>query len=394
MSKVNNNRIFFEVIKTIVFILFIFSITEVVGQNKSRKDMLKNLFLDELYKNPDKAITTANELLKISNDGIDDKIKAYKLISDGYSAKRDYQKALDYLMKSNDLLYLSKNKLLKISVSTRAGILYHQLKIYDKAIQSLDQAEQYILEYPKKDSTYSYLGRNYIVRGFIYKEKLNPDIAIEFFDKGIVELTKVYANSEKPGISIAKYNKGNCYILLFEYDKAIDNFQESFDYADSVNAKSLKAFALKGLAKVKYIQGNYNQAIILLQQAQSFSVNINDLILNKEIYEGLSENYLALRQWNLFQKYNSLLSATKVLINSSERKSIESSLVNKKAEIKSDLSKEIPRFYAIIVFFFGLIVLSIIVFLFFRKKSIRSINALNIDISNLQNEKLSDKVNK
>lgn len=394
MSKVNNNRIFFEVIKTIVFILFIFSITEVVGQNKSRKDMLKNLFLDELYKNPDKAITTANALLKISNDGIDDKIKAYKLISDGYSAKRDYQKALDYLMKSNDLLYLSKNKLLKISVSTRAGILYHQLKIYDKAIQSLDQAEQYILEYPKKDSTYSYLGRNYIVRGFIYKEKLNPDIAIEFFDKGIVELTKVYANSEKPGISIAKYNKGNCYILLFEYDKAIDNFQESFDYADSVNAKSLKAFALKGLAKVKYIQGNYNQAIILLQQAQSFSVNINDLILNKEIYEGLSENYLALRQWNLFQKYNSLLSATKVLINSSERKSIESSLVNKKAEIKSDLSKEIPRFYAIIVFFFVLIVLSIIVFLFFRKKSIRSINALNIDISNLQNEKLSDKVNK
>lgn len=394
MSKVNNNRIFFEGIKTIVFILFIFSITEVVGQNKSRKDMLKNLFLDELYKNPDKAITTANELLKISNDGIDDKIKAYKLISDGYSAKRDYQKALDYLMKSNDLLYLSKNKLLKISVSTRAGILYHQLKIYDKAIQSLDQAEQYILEYPKKDSTYSYLGRNYIVRGFIYKEKLNPDIAIEFFDKGIVELTKVYANSEKPGISIAKYNKGNCYILLFEYDKAIDNFQESFDYADSINAESLKAFALKGLAKVKYIQGNYNQAIILLQQAQSFSVNINDLILNKEIYEGLSENYLALRQWNLFQKYNALLSATKVLINSSERKSIESSLVNKKAEIKSDLSKEIPRFYAIIVLFFALIVLSVIVFLFFRKKSIRSINALNIDISNLQNEKLSDKVNK
>ena len=394
MSKVNNNRIFFEGIKTIVFILFIFSITEVVGQNKSRKDMLKNLFLDELYKNPDKAITTANELLKISNDGIDDKIKAYKLISDGYSAKRDYQKALDYLMKSNDLLYLSKNKLLKISVSTRAGILYHQLKIYDKAIQSLDQAEQYILEYPKKDSTYSYLGRNYIVRGFIYKEKLNPDIAIEFFDKGIVELTKVYANSEKPGISIAKYNKGNCYILLFEYDKAITNFQESFKYAESINAESLKAFALKGLAKVYYIQGNHNEAIKLLKQAKLFSANINDLILNKEIYEGLSENYLALRQWNLFQKYNALLSATKVLINSSERKSIESSLVNKKAEIKSDLSKEIPRFYAIIVFFFVLIVLSIIVFLFFRKKSIRSINALNIDISNLQNEKLSDKVNK
>ena len=145
---------------------------------------------------------------------------------------------------------------------------------------------------------------------------------------------------------------------------------------------------------VYYIQGNHNEAITLLKQAKLFSANINDLILNKEIYEGLSENYLALKQWDLFEKNKNLLSATESLINGSERKSLESSLVNKKAEIKSDLSKEIPRFYAIIVFFFALIVLSVIVFLYFRKKSIRSINALNIDISNLQNEKLSDKVNK
>ena len=394
MSKVNNNRIFFEGIKTIVFILFIFSITEVVGQNKSRKDELMKLFSVELYKNPDKAITTANELIKISNDDVDDKIIAYKLISDGYSAKRDYEKSLNYLMKSNELLYLSKNKLLKISITNKAGILYHQLKIYDKAIQSLDQAEQFILEYPIKDSVFSHLGKNYIVRGFIYKEKLNPDIAIEFFDKGVVELEKLPANTENPSISIAKYNKGNCYILLFEYDKAITNFQESFKYAESINAESLKAFALKGLAKVYYIQGNHNEAITLLKQAKLFSANINDLILNKEIYEGLSENYLALKQWDLFEKNKNLLSSTQALINDSERKSIESSLVNKRAEIKSDLSKEIPRFYAIIVLFFVLIVLSVIVFLFFRKKSIRSINALNIDISNLQNEKLSDKVNK
>lgn len=390
MKTVNKILGSLKIINFAFIILLNLSITQVVGQSKSSKDELVKLFSEELYKNPDKAIRTAREFLKKSNNNIDDKIKAYKLISDGYSAKRDYEKSLDYLMKSNELLPLSKNNLLKISITNKTGILYHQLKIYDKAIQSLDQTEQYISEYPKKDSIYSPLGKNHIVRGFIYKEKLNPDIAIEFFDKGIAELKKVNSISEYPGISIAKYNKGNCYILLFEYDKALINFQEAIDYAEKVNAVSLKSFALKGQAKVFNIQGNFNKSIELLNEAKLFSVNINDLILNKEIYEGLAENYLALNEWNSFEENKNLLSSTQELIKESERKSIETSLVNKKAEIKSNFKKEIPKFYGIIILLFCIIILSFFIFLYFKKKLIRKINDLNFVISNLQNEKFSD----
>lgn len=390
MKKVKNNFAGFCDFKIVFVILFILVVAQSFGQNKPSKDELLKLFSVELYKNPDKAIKIATELLKKSNDNVDEKIKAYKLISDGYSAKRDYEKALEYLMKSNDLLYLSQNKLLKISISNKTGILYHQLKIYDKAIQSLDIAEQFILEYPKKDSIYSHLGKNYIVRGFIYKEKLNPDIAIEFFDKGVDELKKVKSTSENPGISIAKYNKGNCYILLFEYDKAINNFQESLYYAETVKAESLKAFALKGLAKVFYIQENYNEAIKLLNQSKLVSANINDLILNKEIYEGLSENYLELNQWDLFEENKRLLSTTQDLINESERNSIESTLVNKKVEMKTDFSNEVDQLYVIIILLFILIIISIVVFLFVRQKTLKELDELKMEISNLQNEKLSD----
>ena len=241
-----------------------------------------------------------------------------------------------------------------------------------------------------KDSVFAHLGKNFIVRGFIYKEKLNPDIAIEFFDKGIEELKKANSILEYPGISIAKYNKGNCYILLFEYEKALINFQEAIAYAEMINAESLKSFALKGQAKVYFMQGNYYKSIELLNKAKLFSVNINDLILNKEIYEGLAENYLAINEWNLFEENKNLLSSTQELIKESERKSIETSLVNKKAEIKSNFKKEIPKLFGIIIFLFCIIILSFFIFLYFKKRLIRKINDLNVVISNLQNEKFSD----
>ena len=301
----------------IVFFLVAFTLQLVAQKNKTKKELL-NIFSTELYKNPDKAIIIATILLEKSNDNVDEKIKAYKLISDAYSAKRDYEKAIGYLTKANELLHLTSNNLLKITISNKTGILYHQLKIFDKATQALDQAEQLILEYPIKDSIYSPLGKNYIVRGFIYKQKLNPDIAIEFFDKGINELKKVNLNDANPGISIAKYNKGNCYILLFEYDKARLNFKESFDCAAAINAESLKAFALKGLAKVEAIDGNHQKSIELLNEANQISATIDDLILNKELFVGLSAEYLALNQWDNFKATNKKVVATQTLINERE----------------------------------------------------------------------------
>ena len=48
-----------------------------------------------MYKNPEEAIRIGNAIITEAKDDVDYKIKAYKLISDAYSSKRDYQKSLE-----------------------------------------------------------------------------------------------------------------------------------------------------------------------------------------------------------------------------------------------------------------------------------------------------------
>ena len=340
-----------------------------------------------MYKNPDEGIRMGNVILKEAKDNVDYKIRAYKLISDAYSSKRDYQKSLEYVTKANQILDLSTDELLKISVVNRTAIQYHQLKIYDKSIQYLDQAEQLMLDYPVKDSVLFYLGSNYLVRGFIYKEKLNCDIAIEFFDKGVNLMLLANTKFANNAISIAKYNKGNCYILAADYEKAKENFKISIQYAKKDNATSLTAFALKGLAQVCTLEDKYAEAITLLQEATEMSKGINDLILNQEIYKGLSENYLALNKWQQHKEYHILYLKTQKLIKENERKSVSDSLLEKKSELHFKLKKVLSKFYVFYSILL-LVLLSVILLVICSIKSSKQrIIKLQNKITLLQNPK-------
>lgn len=382
MNKKNSIFIrFFLLLVALLSTLFSFS------QNKSETDSLIRFASLEIYKNPNNAIRIANQIIEKSANNIDTKIKAYKLISDAYSSKRDYEKSLSFVIKANDLIRFSKDELLKISVSNKTAIQYHQLKIYDKSIQYLDQAEQLILNYPIKDSIHTQLGKNYLVRGFIYKEKLNCDIANYYFDKGIAEILKANDKANNSALSIAKYNKGNCYILMLNNQLANVNFKEAIEHAKIVNAKSLQAFALKGLAKVYTLEGNYDEAIKTLNEALTISADVDDLILNQEIYNGLSENYLAVNNWDQYKVFHSKYIATQNLNKQSERKSISVSLREKDKELNSKLTKQKNKFF---LFIFILIAMSAALFILYlllvrRKKT--EISQLNLQIEQLQNEK-------
>jgi len=357
------------------------------AQNNKKIDSILKFASIEMYVNPDKVIRNGQIIVNESGNNIDHKIMGYKLISDGYSSKRDYEKSLEYVVKANQLLGLTNNQLLKISTLNKTGIQYHQLKIYDKAIEYLDQAEHLMMEYPVPDSIRSYLGRNYIVRGFIYKEKFNCEIAIDFFDKGILELIKSKSKMANSAISIAKYNKGNCYILMLNNKLASVNFQEAIQNAKIVNAKSLQAFALKGLAQVYTIEGNFPLAIQTLKEALFISAEVNDLILNQEIFKGLSENYLAVNEWENFKKYQNKYLFTQKLIKDRERKSVSESLDLKDKYFEQKFKDEVPSYcYKIIGLLFSLVVI-VVIFIFIIRKKARKIKIVKEHIQLLQNEK-------
>lgn len=338
-------------------------------QNYKNCDNTFNVASNEIYSNPDKVIKIGESIVNESGNNVDCKIKGYKLICDAYSSKRNYEKALEYLNKANGLLRLSTNALLKIAILNKQGIIHHQLKIYDKAIQYLDQAEQAIMEYPVKDSIHNDLGKNFIVRGFIYKEEFNCEIAINFFDRGISELLKVKSKPAYSIISIAKYNKGNCYILLSNNQLAIENFNQSYLAAKMIDAKSLQAFANKGIAQVYTLEGNYDGAIAKLNDALLLSNEVQDLVLNQEIFKGLSENYLATSQWEKFKIYHSKYLTIQKLIKESERKSLSESLDLKKAELTKKLTEETSKIYFyLLTSFFGLLLLVLFFSILIKKK--------------------------
>lgn len=356
------------------------------AQNKKRLDSIVKLASNQMYNNPDNVIKSGLIVLKEAGKNNDYKILGYKLISDGYSAKRDYEKSLEYIMKASQLLSFSNDQLLKIITLNKIGIQYHQLKIYDKAIEYLDQSEHIMMEYPIPDSIRTYLGRNYIVRGFIYKEKFNCEIALDFFDRGIIELQKTRTKIVNSAISIAKYNKGNCYILMLNNKLAKQNFEEANQYAKDINALSLQAFALKGLAQVYTLEGNYQLAISTLNNAFLLSSSVDDLILNQEIYKGLSENYLALNNWEEFKKYQNKFISTQKLIKDRERKSVSESLNFKDESLKLELKNEISKYYYKFIAAAFIIIFLVIAFVLFIKNKVKKIRQLRSEIQSLQNE--------
>ena len=300
----------------------------------------------------------------------------------------DYEKSVEYLIKSSELLNYSHDRLLKISIINKTGIQYHQLKIYDKAIQYLDQAEQLISEYPHKDSIYQELGKNYIVRGFIYKEKLSCPIAISFFDRGIVELMKAKDKMDaSTKISIAIYNKGNCYLLMKNNKLALENFQQAAKIARDVNAKSSAAFALTGTSNVFMLEGNNNQAVDALNKALFLSSGVNDLILNQEIYKGLAENYLALNQLNKFKIYQLKFIQTQELIKSTEYSSVSKSLGVKESELRVKQAELSNKFYYLILVLILVLMLIVLFFYSIIKSKRKEIEIIKGQIYMLQSQK-------
>ncbi|WP_168710306.1 tetratricopeptide repeat protein [Flavobacterium sangjuense] len=361
------------------------------AQNYKKLDSILKVATNEIYSKPDHVIKVGGKVVEQSGDNVDYKIKGYKLISDAYSAKRDYEKSVEYLIKSSELLPLSNDKLLKINIINKTGIQYHQLKVYDKSIQYLDQAEQLIAEYPYKDSIHMELGKNYVVRGFIYKEKLSCAIAVTYIDRGIAELMKVKDKSESATkMSIAIYNKGNCYLLMKNNKLALENFVQAAEIAREANAKSLEAFALKGSAKVFTLEGKNTEAVVALNKALNLSSDVDDLILNQEIYRGLAENYLALNQLDKFKVYQLKFVATQKLIKNTERISVSESIGDKESELKTKKAELSTKFYYLLLILLLLLILIVLFFYVIIKRKRKEIETIKSQIYLLQNQKSKD----
>lgn len=381
MIRLQKNRFLF-----LVFIAIFCNNSLVFAQNKTKLDSLIHASTLEIYENPDKAIATGKLIYEDKKNTIKTQISGLMLMADGYSSKRDSQKSLEYVLKANQLSTQLNDDLLKIRILNKLASQYEQLRIYDKAVAILDESEEMSLAYPVRDSVGFLLGNNYVIRGFIYKEQLNCDIAISFFDKGIKEYLG-FKYLSKPNLSITHYNKGNCYIALANNEAAKKSFLESIAVAKQINAKSLEGFSLKGLAEVYTVEGKYSEAIKTLEKALIVSKSVGDLILNQGIYKGLSENYLAINEWEKYRTYHLNYLKTQLAIKESERKSISDSLDESFSVQDSKLNQIIPKYNFGILTCLLITLIVVVFFIFNCKKTQKSNYKLQELIDNLQKNK-------
>ena len=357
-------------------------------QNLQEIDSILERSRQRVYENPNESIELALSVYENIEHSLKTKVKALMLVSLAYTSKRNYQKALEYIIKADELSKDLDDKVLQIEILFRTGILYQQLKIFDKSIEYLEKTEQMALLFPERDSVSKYIANSYAVKGFIYKDNLNCDIALEFFDKGIAEYLTVKNEQVNTNLSIVYYNKGNCYTLLADYDKAKNSFNKSIALGKLANANSLVAFAKKGMAAVFTALGEYQTAIDYLEEALELSKNVGDIVLNSSIYQGLLENHLALNQLEEYQKYAELYSSSQLNIKISERSSVSDSLDDNIKRTNNELKTlETQTSNRLKLFFLFLILIFISVF-FINKKNVKTITSLKNRIKSLQNQKM------
>lgn len=377
-------------IKTYYFLLFGFLFMQVSAAYPSdilqirQVDSLLNESKNRVYEKPDESIELGLKVFNDDKNPITTRTRALILVSLGYTSKRDYQKALDYIIRANELSSSIDDSKLELEILFMTGIIYQQLKIYDKSIEYMEKIEREALLYPVYDSVGKYLANSYIVKGFIYKDNLNCDIALEFFKKGIREYEKLKYRNSNANTSIAYYNKGNCYILLSDYENAKNSFYESITFAKLENANSLISFAQKGLAEVYTLEGEYEESISLLNLAFEKSKNVGDLVLNQAIFKGLFENYLALNKWDNYQKYYDLYTKTQLEIKKSERSSVSDSIDKVIESQLEDLNQYEAAFKSRLKWFFLITFLLLATTFFIERKDKKIIKKLQKDVETLQ----------
>lgn len=301
----------------------------------------------EIYDNPDNTIKIGEQLLKKSQD-IKTSINLYMLLSTANIAKRNFEESLQYILKAKELSQKTNDPRSQAGVLISVAIQYQQMELFSKCLEALNEAEQYIAKIPEKNpEKYIETATSYAIRGMVYKSQSNSEIALEKFLISIQNFEKVpVKKTTYSNMSVVYYNIGYCYLNLNEIDKAQESFLQSVSYARKNYAKSLEAFALKGIAEIHKGKHENQAAINLLLNAEELCKNTGDIILNEGLYKELAENYLALGQQDLYQQYNKKYLEMRFQRKQNELKSINQVIDNHNREtaLKSEKLKSDDRY--------------------------------------------------
>lgn len=326
------------------------------------QDSLFNVASVYIYDNPKKAIEISDQLFELNPNDLSNQIDALLLKSNAFTSLRDYEKSLEFALLAEQISSRLKNDYVHLKVLSSIAVKYHELGVNDKTLEILDRVDLLGNQIENKDTIRFVMGNSYAIRGFVYKNQLSCEIAIDYFNRA-AKAYSVYGNERSYGNqSVVAYNKGNCFVMLNQLDSAKQNFILSENLAKKHRAKSLQAFALKGLAEVYTLESQNEVALNKLMRANDLAKDVGDLVLNRGINKGMSDNYLALHDWEKFQTYFDKYQLNESQIKLSERKTIHNILNNHYETIEA--KKKAFKFkYGMAIFVASLLLIVIVVWM-------------------------------
>ncbi|REC79606.1 hypothetical protein DRF60_04120 [Chryseobacterium elymi] len=356
-----------HVLKIIMVIFLCFHM--VVSGQKITFDSLMRKARIEIYDNPDNTIRIGKDLLGKEHD-VHKQISIYQLLSTANIAKRDFDQSLLYLLKAKEAAQKTNDVKVRTSVLISAAIQYQQMELFSKSLETLNEADQFLTKIPDNlPEKYIETARSYAIRGMIYKSQSNPEIALEKFLISIQNFEKIkHTQTTYSNMSVVYYNIAYCYLNLAQHEKAHQAFIRSAEYAQKNKAKSLEAFALKGMAEMYKQKKEHETALQLLIKAEDLSKNTGDLILNEGIYKEMSENYLALGKPDLYQNYSKKYFEMRFQREQNELSSINHSIDdhNLKTLKKSSEMKIYYHYVTIVITVLSILIIALLLFLIFR----------------------------
>ncbi|EJL73593.1 hypothetical protein [Chryseobacterium populi] len=333
-----------KIVAKIIIWAFLTCQITVNGQKISDDSLMKKARL-EIYDNPDHTISIGKSLLKKETD-LNKSIGIYLLLSTANIAKRNFDQSLQYILKAKELVQKTNDIKTQTNVLISVAIQYQQMELFSKSLETLNEADIYLKKLPENaPERYMETARSYAIRGMIYKGQSNSEIALEKFLLSVQNFGKVkkkkatYAN-----MSVVYYNIGYCYLNLNQMEKTQQAFTQSIDYAQKVSAKSLEAFALKGMAEMYKLKHENQTALSLLLRAENLCKNTGDIILNEGIYKEMADNYLAMGNSRLYQDYNKKYFEMRFKREQSELNSINHSINNYNKETLKK-ARELTTYY-------------------------------------------------
>lgn len=346
----------------------------VSAQQHTEADSLLKIAVLEVYNNPAKSIAIADKIYKAPSSDGKIKIKALLAKAQANVMLAKYEQVLENADEALRIAKETSDYTNQIVINNFMGNHYFRLELRDKAWNSLKVSEELLAKHPIADSLVHVKGNVYLLKGYLYADKLDCDYAAIYFDKAIAcfEKSKDKAFS-RINLGVVYTHKGRCLLDNGKLAEAENCFRKAVALATENNNIGVTVFSRLSLAQVYAKQQHFEKSNALLLETLQLANTADQLELVKEIYRQLSENYLATNDIKKHSHYKKLYDSSLKDFDKSEAKSIDK-IANSVSEKKEATEAKNGNPIWMMLFFATLILVILTVYfrVFKLKKRLKS----------------------